>query len=286
MGFVTAGDIRLHYVEQGKRDNAVIFLHGNLGCVQWLDLVRPLLPDSIHLGALDWRGCGNSDKPEPLEDYSNYSMEQHARDMLHALDDLGIERCGLATHSTGDIIATHMLLMAPERFTRVFSLDPVTPKSLAFDDNSLAFFRAMRDDPAVAYAGLATAAPTLFTAESLEPGKAPEFRPETTRAQRQLYQRLVDRTRVLSDGIWLGTPIQLTREHASGELHRRQAELTQPRLIVWGEQDLWIPREAVEEFAAALPDCRLETVPEAGHSLNVERPEQYARLFRDFFAKR
>ena len=72
-------------------------------------------------------GCGDSDRPPALPDYSNYSMPQHARDMLAALDALDIPFCHLATHSTGGIIAARMLLMQPQRFGRVFALDPVTP---------------------------------------------------------------------------------------------------------------------------------------------------------------
>src|SRR5258708_21080081 len=54
-------------------------------------------------------------------------MEPHALDMLAALDAVNIPVCHLATHSTGGIIAARMLLMQPQRFGRVFALDPVTP---------------------------------------------------------------------------------------------------------------------------------------------------------------
>ncbi|WP_337241708.1 alpha/beta hydrolase, partial [Proteus faecis] len=72
-----------------------------------------------------------------------YSMQQHAEDMLAALDALDIRFCHLATHSTGGIIAARMLLMEPQRFGRVFALDPVTPLGMAFSEDQIGLFRAM-----------------------------------------------------------------------------------------------------------------------------------------------
>ena len=62
---VGVGDVEPHYTEHGAGENIVLAIHGNLGCAEWLDLVLPLLPRSLHVIAPDWRGCGYSDKPEP-----------------------------------------------------------------------------------------------------------------------------------------------------------------------------------------------------------------------------
>ena len=58
MPFVQAGDVKLNYVEHGSGDNIIVFIHGNLGCVNWMDLVWPRLPKTLHVFAFDWRGCG------------------------------------------------------------------------------------------------------------------------------------------------------------------------------------------------------------------------------------
>ena len=106
---IQAGEISLNYIEHGSGDNIVLAVHGNLGCANWLDLAMPLLPDNIRVIAAEWRGCGDSDKPEPTPDYSNYKMEVHARDHLALLDALGITKCNLYGHSTGGIIISHSL---------------------------------------------------------------------------------------------------------------------------------------------------------------------------------
>ena len=60
------------------------------------DLVGLLVADHFRIIAVDWRGCGTSDKPVPLFDYSNYTIRQHALDMLAAIRGLGIDHCHLA----------------------------------------------------------------------------------------------------------------------------------------------------------------------------------------------
>ena len=49
----------------------------------------------------------------------------------------------------------------------------------------------------------------------------PRFADTATAAQRELFERLIDRTRVLSDGIWFGTPHNLALEWDSKALAAR-----------------------------------------------------------------
>jgi non-heme chloroperoxidase len=280
---VNAGGLAINYVEQGAGDNVVLAVHGNLGCADWLNLVLPLLPPTIRVIAAEWRGCGESDKPEPASDYSNYSMATHARDMLNLLDALGIGRCHLYGHSTGGIICSHMLAERPERFGAVLMLDPVTPLGLQLAPGQIGVLTRMKTDQDAAYTGLASAAPTLFRPETLVAGQRPQFADATSSAQRELFERLVARTRVLSDGIWFGTPHNLALEWESRALAGQMAKTTHQHLILYGKLDYWIPREHVDEMARSLPNCRLEVFPYVGHSMCLEVPLLLARVFSDYF---
>jgi pimeloyl-ACP methyl ester carboxylesterase len=55
-----------------------------------------------------------------------------------------------------------------------------------------------------------------------------------------------------------------------------------PTLIVWGRQDRVVPLECGERYAKALPDARLQIVEGAGHFVEMERPDELARLVADF----
>ncbi|MBH5390282.1 alpha/beta fold hydrolase [Bradyrhizobium diversitatis] len=282
MSTVEAGEVRLGWREWGQGDVTVVFIHGNLASKDWIELAAPMFPSGLRVIGIDWRGCGDSDRPKPAADYINYSMQQHAHDMLAALDTLGIGFCHLATHSTGGIIAARMLLMQPQRFGRVFALDPVTPLGMSFNADQIGLFQAMMTNKQLTRTVMASAASSLFVPESLVPNAIPRFR-EGLGEIPALFDRIIEQTFGVSEGIWIGTPVNLTREKESRELERRMPEIQHPHLVLWGEQDGWIALADLETMAAAMPDCRLVTVPRMGHSMNLELPALYAGYFGAWF---
>ena len=236
---VRAGEVHLGWRDWGEGDVTVVFIHGNLASKDWIELAAPLFPSGLRVIGIDWRGCGESDRPKSVADFSNYSMKQHALDMLAALDTLDIKYCHLATHSTGGIIAARMMLMQPQRFGRVFALDPVTPLGMAFNADQVGLFRAMMASKDLTRAMMATAAISLFVPESLAPNVIPRFRDGLGEIQ-ALFERILEQTFGVSEGIWIGTPVNLTRERESRELELRMAEIHHPHLVLWGERDGWI----------------------------------------------
>jgi pimeloyl-ACP methyl ester carboxylesterase len=285
---VAIGELSLNCTWWGDRwaPETLVFIHGNLACADWFELAAQYLPADLRVVGIDWRGCGESDKPAPAADYSNYTIAQHAEDMLAVLRALDIPRCHLATHSTGGIIGTHMLLREPQRFGKVVALAPVGPMGLRFPDDSDVFFRIMKASREKTMKGLALTAPTLFRPESLAAGEAAVYAPHTGAAQRRLFDRLVDKAFAVSDGIWFGTPATLNRAWETGGLRSYMASIAHPHLVLWGTLDPFIPRADMEEMAATMPHCRLVVVPDVGHSLLVEKPELCARYLAQFLAER
>lgn len=58
--------------------------------------------------------------------------------------------------------------------------------------------------------------------------------------------------------------------------------VTTPALVVWGRDDRVVPLECGERYAKALPRARLEIVAGAGHLVDLEKPDELARLVIDF----
>ena len=279
---VRANEVHLGWREWGKGDTTVAFIHGNLANKDWIELAAPLFPGDLRVIGIDWRGCGDSDHPPPTKDYANYSMQQHALDMLAALDALKIPFCHLATHSTGGIIAARMLLMQPKRFGRVLALDPVTPLGMSFNAEQIELFRAMMASREVTHAVMATAASSLFAPESLAPNAIPRFREGLGQLQ-PFFERILEQSFGVAEGVWIGTPVNLNRERESGELGRRTTEIRHEHLVVWGEKDGWIALADLRTMEAAMPHCRLVIVPGVGHSMNLEIPPLYAGYFGAWF---
>ncbi|MCW5699235.1 MAG: alpha/beta hydrolase [Rhodospirillales bacterium] len=284
MSLVDIGDIRLNWRQWGHGDITVVFIHGNLACADWFELTAARLPDRFRVVGIDWRGCGDSDKPAPTTDFANYAIEQHAADMLAVLDALAIEHCHLATHSTGGLIAFHMLLAQPQRFGKILALAPACPSGIPFAPESHVFFEIMKASRKNTRKALALAACTLFRIEHLVPGAEPKYAEHVTASQRDLFERLVDKTCGVSDGVWFGTPFHLNRAWENGAMRERQAGIPHPHLVLWGALDAFIPRAEMEEMTRCMPDCRLEIIADVGHSLNIEQPDLYTRYFVDFLS--
>jgi pimeloyl-ACP methyl ester carboxylesterase len=279
---VQAGEVELGWREWGDGPTTVAFIHGNLASKDWISLAAPMFPKHLRVVGIDWRGCGDSDRPAATADYANYTMQQHADDMIAALDALGIGFCHLATHSTGGIIAARMMLTQPGRFGRVLALDPVSPLGLAFNAEQIGLFRAMMASKDLTRTIMATAAASLFAAESLVPGGAPRFR-DGVADLAAFFERIVDQTFSVAEGIWIGTPVNLNLEHERKELLPRMAEIPNEHLVIWGEQDGWIPAADLRRMAEDMPHCRLVSVPGIGHSMNLEQPALYAGYFGGWF---
>jgi pimeloyl-ACP methyl ester carboxylesterase len=175
-----------------------------------------------------------------------------------------------------------MLLAQPHRFGKVLALDPVTPYGIAFGSEQIAVFRAMMENQTVARAVMATAATSLFVPASLLPGAVPQYRDNLAETH-GFFERLLEETSSVSEGIWLGTPHNLNLEKQRQELAPRMAEIAHEHLVLWGEADGWISTADLRDMAKAMPHCRVVTIPDVGHSMNIEQPALYAGYFGGFF---
>jgi pimeloyl-ACP methyl ester carboxylesterase len=60
--------------------------------------------------------------------------------------------------------------------------------------------------------------------------------------------------------------------------------LTMPALLLWGADDAAIPVDVGRRLAAALPNARLEVLPQCGHLPTLERPAEAAALVREWLS--
>lgn len=87
-------------------------------------------------------------------------------------------------------------------------------------------------------------------------------------------------------GPWLGPVGQAAfyRQIAHGdqrdtdELEPLYDRITAPTLVIWGEDDRWIPPARGAELARRIPGARLELLANAGHLVQEDRPDELVRL--------
>src|SRR4051794_39159712 len=111
--FVTAGGVRLHYVERG-RGRPVVFLHGNGMMVEDM-LISGVLGSaaerSFRTIAIDRPGFGHSERPRG----TSWTAEAQARLLPRVFALLGIERPIVVGHSLGTMVAVALALNHPDQ---------------------------------------------------------------------------------------------------------------------------------------------------------------------------
>lgn len=121
------GDLRIHYLDEGPRDGAVVVLmHGE---PSWSFLYRRVIPSLVSAGlrcvAPDLVGFGRSDKPATQADHT---YARHVEWMRAALfDRLGLERVTLLCQDWGGLIGLRLVGEHPERFARVVAANTFLP---------------------------------------------------------------------------------------------------------------------------------------------------------------
>jgi pimeloyl-ACP methyl ester carboxylesterase len=66
-------------------------------------------------------------------------------------------------------------------------------------------------------------------------------------------------------------------------LEKMLPRVTAPTLCLWAQQDRIVPPVYGEKFAALIPNAKLEIVPQCGHMIPFEKPEEFTRAARAFF---
>ena len=124
-GWLSTSQIRMHYLDWGppaqaprEKGMGVLALHGLASSCHWYDLVMPHLSDSYHCIAPDQRGHGKTDQPA-----RGYDWETVARDVIEALDQLGLQRAALLGHSWGGYVALSVAARYPNRVSKLVLID-------------------------------------------------------------------------------------------------------------------------------------------------------------------
>jgi len=212
--------------------------------------------------APDLRGHGESAAPEGV-----YAIDAMADDVIETLDALQIrEPVVLGGLSLGGYVALSAALRYPDRFRGLILMDT----------------RAGADAPETARGRLSAADQVDATGKSeavVEGMLGRLFSPFT----RQNRAHLID----FAHGLMVKTPARAVAGTLRGMAARPDrthdlARLRLPTLVLVGEDDVITPPEEARAMAGALPDARLEVIPDAGHLAPLENPAATNRAILDF----
>jgi pimeloyl-ACP methyl ester carboxylesterase len=247
----------------------VLLLHGwPTSSFLWREVMRPIARETRVI-ALDLPGFGASDKPLDV-DYS-FAFFDTLLDAVCA--ELGVDSFMLGVHDLGGPIGLHWALSRLGRLRKLALLNTLvypefSPEILDFIQQCAS--RKLRDkltSPAGLEALLREGVhdPRRITPEfldaTLEPFRDPPAREALARTALGLSQ------------------------HGFFELAKRLPELRVPVQIVIGERDRLLP-DVAQTMARVQRDvahARASVLPDCGHFLQEEAPEQVGELLAKFF---
>ncbi len=244
--------VKLPYVEQGDPLGVpVVLLHAIADSWRSFERVLPHLPDSIHAFALTQRGHGDASRPA-----GGYRPHDFAADLAAFMDALHLEAAVIAGGSSGGFVARRFAIDHPERTLGLILLgSPAT----------------LRDKPGVLEMWDSTVSKLT---DPVDPGFVREFA-ESTLAQpvpQAFVETMVQEGLKVPARVWRATFEGLLEDDSFGELNK----INVPTLIVWGDQDAFLPRGDQETLEAAIAGSRLVVYPGAGHAVYWEEPDRVA----------
>jgi pimeloyl-ACP methyl ester carboxylesterase len=261
--------MRLHCLDWGTRGRApILFLHGGALTARTWDVVCLGLRAEYHCVALDQRGHGDSEW-SPVMDYA---PEAHGRDIDGVLDAFGVARAVLVGQSMGGLNAFHYTAQHPERVAALALVD-VGPEIRIDGARRIGDFVA-----------------NTAEIESIEAfvDQAVAFNPR--RDRRLLTWSVRHNLRRLPDGRWARkndtrffgqVGVEEVARRIAG--YWREAETIQcPVLVVRGALSDVLLEDAAERFVRRLSHGRLETIADAGHTVQGDNPAGLIAALRPF----
>ena len=265
----TDDGVRLHYEETGS-GTPLIFVHEFAGDR------RSWEPQMRHFGqryrciAFNARGYPPSDVPE---NPSSYSQNRAADDIRSVLDHLNVARAHVVGLSMGGFATLHFGFRHP---TRALSLC-VAGCGYGAEPEQRERFR----DEAAAVAEFITSAGMPLFAEKYAYGPTRvQFENKDPRGFAEFQRMLAEHSALGSANTQLG----VQRERPSlYDLVQNMQRLTLPTLILTGDED-WPCLAPGILLKRNIPSAALAVMPNCGHTINLEAPDEFNRIVSDFLA--
>jgi pimeloyl-ACP methyl ester carboxylesterase len=258
-------DGEIQVVEGGHRDGAPIVLIHCFSCaIDWWDGVRPRLEADHRVVAVDLLGHGGSEKPG-----SGYTPANQAKLVAEALKRLRVHDAEVVGHSLGGAVTVALAEQDPELVDRVAIVD--MPPDDSYGD--LGFIAGLAFQPILGEA-LWTIKPDFSIRDGLEVAFAPGF---------DVPDAFVDDVKRLTYTAYDESPTETEDFIGDESLDRRMRTTGEPLMVLMGaeEQIVSDPRRALEQYAT-VPGAETHLIAGAGHSPNVEKPAETARLILEF----
>jgi len=256
MPFFNSNKVKIYYEITGQGE-PVIFNHGfSLDSRMWCEQID-YFSHNYQALAIDARGHGKSEAP-----VTGYAREDRAEDILILANELKFEKFHLVGLSMGGGDA---LCFAIDHQDRLLSLTLVGTVAAGWKPRrKFKDYTSMSKDMGIETAKKKYIESTLRHYEKRNP---------------ELKKQLEIMMNDFSGQPWLDP---MKGKYPIREDIKLSAKLAIPVLIVVGQHDLLV-KSVAEQLNDIVPNSKLEVIKGIGHMVNLEAPELFNNLLRQFF---
>ena len=260
----TYGRVRWDFFGGGP---PLVLVHGTpFSSYVWRKVV-PALAEANTVYAFDLPGYGSSE----MRVGQDVSLAAQGKVLSELLDHWGFDKPAVVGHDFGGAITLRAHLLEGRDFRAIALIDAV-----ALSPWGSPFYRLVQDHVGVfrqmpAYMHEAMVAAYVRDATyvpmddgTLGPYIKPWLSPE---GQEAFYRQIFQNDPRYTD-----------------EVQPLYARIERPVMIVWGEEDRWIPLDKGQQLHEAIPGSKLRRIPRCAHLAQEDAPDTVAELLTGFFA--
>jgi pimeloyl-ACP methyl ester carboxylesterase len=249
--YVDVNGVSAFIVQRGAADAPpVLFVHGFGGSTfSWRLTLDDVAGAGFRAIALDLPPFGFSERSADFD----YSREALAEFIAGLMDALNVERAILVGHSMGGGVIAHFAIKYPERVEQLVFV------AGAVEAGGSGVGRLLGFPPLARWVQIG--ARTFITPERLSEILLsayynPGFIDDTVLTGYQLPLR--------TEG-WDTGLVAFIRDSGGGVSADQLATISANTLLLWGEQDTWVPLARGQSLAEMLPNAVIQTYPRVGH---------------------
>ncbi len=270
--FTEVDGLRVHYQEFGEENQPVMLLvHGySASNFTWKTTAPVLAEEGFRVIAVDLIGFGFSSKPG----WFDYTISSQARVIERFMDRLGIGSARVVGSSYGGAVAATLALDYPERVEKLVLVDAV-----ANDEPTKHPLIKLSRVPFVG---------EVISAFLVDSKQFVRRRMRTTLAPANHHlvteERINSIHRPLHAADGHNSMLSTARNWQAQRIEHDAHLISQPTLIVWGENDIVIPPHNGRTLHRLIPDSRLVMFKNCGHVPQEECSTDFVKVVSDFCA--
>ena len=271
MPYATTDDgVRLYFEETGS-GLPVILVHEFAGDLRSYEMQMRHFGKRYRTIGYNARGFPPSDVPEHA---SSYSQARAADDILAVLDHIGAPKAHIIGLSMGGFATLHFGMRHPARALSLCiggcGYGAEFDKRDTFRAEADVIAAAIRKDGMPAFAERYAYGPTRVQYENKDPRGHAEFK-----------AMLAGHSAIGSANTQQGVQKERPSLYTLVEEMKR---ITVPTLIITGDED-WPCLMPGILMKQSIPSAALAVMPNCGHAINLEEPEEYHRIVGDFLTQ-